>query len=186
MRLVEPTEDAWSQPKIGVERNGVTFHDIYTHNSTNHTYSGEIVIDGETYGFVVESGDNNGTVVHGWGDPDTVTPFEHPEPPEPYTFLPRNPEYMQVHRPAMWKVYLVWREEPWFKEKERGLNYDRYFAPGVKTNTHYRDWADAKGMQIGLWSDVCILSDDEIEAEKAKAANCMTKEEFVAMMTAPD
>ena len=184
MRIEEPTvealeliaDESWSNPKIGQERNGVTFFDIYQHNACNHTYSGNIVIDGETYGFIIESGDRNGTVVRGWGDPEDVGYFEHPEPPEPYTFLPRNSFDLQVNRPALWGVYLLWRKESWFTEKERGYNYDRHFAPGGKTESYYRDWADKKGMIVGRWSDIKILSDEEIQHHREQAVT------FAAMM----
>lgn len=123
----------------------VTIRDIHQHNACNHTISGTINVAGVEYGFVVESGDIHGTVVHEWGDAEDVGTFK-PEPPVIWTFVPIDP-FLKERRPAMWAVYLAWTKEAWFKEKAAGYNYDRHFAPGGKTENYYREWAAKKGMK---------------------------------------
>jgi hypothetical protein len=154
--LREPTDDVlerivdahWNR---GGE--GVTFTDIYQHNALNHTLSGTIDVEGAVYGFIVESGDRNGTVVKAWGDPEEVGTYEHPPVPEPRTFIPKD-LFLHVTRPWMFKVYLHWRRQPWFRDKERAYNYDRHFQPGCYVEDHYREWADKKGMQVGCLSEL--------------------------------
>lgn len=127
-------------------RHGVTFRDIHQHNACNHTASGDIEYQGETFGFVIESGDRSGTVILEWGPSEDVGTYQ-PEPPTIYTFVPQE-DNLKETRPGLWAVYLAWTKQPWFQEKERGYNYDRHFAPGGKTESYYRDWAATKGMKI--------------------------------------
>jgi hypothetical protein len=56
--------------------------------------------------------------------------------------------------PQMFQVYLMWRKQPWFIEKERGYNYDRHFQPGGMVEDHYREWAATRGMKVGYISDL--------------------------------
>ena len=128
------------------EGKGIHFSDIHQINACNHVASGCIEHEGESFGFIIESGDRNGTVIHDWGPEDDVGVYQ-PEPPTQYTFVPTD-SFLKERRPEMYKVYLYWREQEWFKEKERGYNYDRHFAPGCATEKYYRDWAATKGMQI--------------------------------------
>ncbi|WP_454813822.1 hypothetical protein [Labrys neptuniae] len=121
-------------------------HDVHRHNACNHTYSGTVEHAGEIFGFIVHSGDWNGTDVEEWGPEDDVGTYDPPRPTT-YTFVPAN-RTLKFDRPAMWQVYLQWRDQPWFKEKAHGYNYDRHFAPGGKTESHYRDWAASKGLRI--------------------------------------
>ncbi len=118
----------------------------HTHNACNHTYSGTLLHDGIEYGFIIDNGDWNGTVVREWGLSDDIGTYE-PPPPTIYTFVPTN-DTLKEDRPAMWSVYLAWRKTDWFREKERGYNYDRTFAPGGKTESYYRDWAAGRGLKI--------------------------------------
>lgn len=156
----EPTSDDLGRiadAHFNGSAEGVKLLDVYQINACNHVLMGTIDISGIEHGFIIESGDRNGTVIKGWGDPEDVGYFKHPEPPEPLTFVPRNPN-LQIERPEMFRVYLAWREEPWFKEKEQSYNYDRHFQPGAVTENHYRSWAESKGMEVGLLSDLGDLS----------------------------
>jgi hypothetical protein len=154
-RLSEPTgevldriDDAhWN----GCKGEGIVMS-AYRHNACNHTLSGEIEVDGDRYSFVIDSGDWGGTVVHEWCSPDEAKGFREPEPPEPYTFVPNAPNLLE-NRPALFKVYGMWRKEAWFKDLERGYNYDRHFAPGTKTESHYREKAQKRGLCPGLLSN---------------------------------
>lgn len=164
-RLSEPTCEVldrianaqWSLGSNGGLVDGVTLLDIQQHNACNHTLSGVIEVDGESYGFIIDSGDWNGTVVRAWGDPDDVGVAPEPEQSEPITFVPRSAA-LSITSPAMWRVYLAWRKEPWFREMERSYNYDRHFHPGSKTERHYREKAGRRGLVPGYLSD---LSDEE-------------------------
>lgn len=144
VQVMERIADAlWNR-----EGEGISFLDIHQHNACNHTVSGTIEHAGESFGFIIESGDIHGTVIHEWGEPEDVGVFK-PAPPTLYTFVPTDPG-LELRRPEMWKVYLAWRETPWFKEKERGYNYDRHFQPGSVTEKHYRDWAATKGLMPAI------------------------------------
>ena len=136
----------------GGKGEGVTFRDIYQHNACNHTLSVTIEENGTVYGFVIDNGDWNGTVVVSWGLEDDVASYKHPEPGEQLTFVQINP-CLRTERPEMWQVYLWWRDQSWFKEKNRNYLYDRHFQPGVQIEKHYREWAAQKRMTIGLLSN---------------------------------
>lgn len=128
------------------EGKGIHFSDIHQINACNHIASGRIEHEGECFGFIIESGDINGTVIHDWGHEDDVGVYQ-PEPPTIYTFIPADDE-LKTKRPELYKVFLKWREQQWFKDKEHGYNYDRHFAPGGKTESYYRSWAASKGLKI--------------------------------------
>lgn len=132
---------------------GIVFSDIYQHNACNHTLSGTIDIDGKVYGFVIDSGDWNGTVVKEWGDSEDVGVYEPPQPAEPLTFIPSDINLF-FNRPAMFAVYAMWRKEEWFKQKESAYAYDRHFQPGGCIEKHYADFAQRRGMKIGCLSDL--------------------------------
>ena len=159
--LSEPNEDAlerianaqWSLGNKKGTCDGVTLLEVYQHNVCNHTLSGTVEVDGQVYGFIIDSGDWSGTVVRAWGDPEEVGVEPEPEPPEPRTFVP-NDDDLAWSRPGMFGVYMAWRKEPWFVEMERSYNYDRHFAPGGKTEGYYRDKASKRGMKPGYLSDL--------------------------------
>lgn len=140
------TDAGWADE----DRHGVHISDIHTINACNHVYSGTINQDGIEYGFVIESGDRNGTMVREWGLSEDVSTYE-PEPVEALTFIPIN---WATLSPQMKKVYYQWRKEDWFTEKVNGYNYDRHFQPGCVTENHYKEWASKKGMEPGYLSDL--------------------------------
>lgn len=157
MQLKEPTDDVMERILAAAHRAGPGSSDVvvstYKHNACNHTYSGEIDVDGERYAFVIDSGDWNGTVIHEWCHPDEAKGFTEPEPPEPRTFVPVN-DNLNVTVPAMFRAYGLWRLESWFKDMERAYNYDRHFAPGVKTEAHYTEQAAKRGLRPGYLSSL--------------------------------
>lgn len=145
--VMERIADAmWSREGVGIH-----VRDFHTINASNHVMSGIIDYAGERFGFVVESGDNAGTVIHEWGDPEDVGCFEPPRPTL-YTFVPLN-DNLKAERPAMYDVYLHWTTQAWFKDKERAYNYDRHFQPGWLVENHYREWAAKKGLKIAIKED---------------------------------
>lgn len=163
MKHAEPTVDHLERiadAQWNGNGNGVHLSDVYQHNACNHTLSGTITDGDEVYGFIIESGDWNGTVVHAWGHEDDIGEFEHPEAPEPYTFVPKS-SLLHINRPHLFQEYLGWRQEAWFKEKEIGYNYDSHFAPGGATEKYYRDWADSRGLRIARLSDYPHITEAE-------------------------
>lgn len=151
--LTEPTFEmleliadvSWNGKDFG----GVTIHDTHTINACNHIYSGNILHDGISYGFVIESGDINGTKIHEWGLSDDIGTYE-PEPPgEQLTFIPDG-ELTDTKL----KIYKYWRRESWFKEMVGKYIYDKHFQPGNVTETYYRNWAKSKGLTVGYLSDI--------------------------------
>lgn len=168
-RLLEPTSEILDRISDahwgGCKGEGITMS-AYQHNACNHTLSGEIDVDGKRYSFVIDSGDRNGTVVREWCAPEDSQGFQEPEPPEPYTFVPADPLLLK-NRPAMFRVYAQWRKASWFKDMERGYNYDRHFAPGTKTESHYVEKASARGLRAGYLSD---FSEDEMRVLREEGA----------------
>ncbi|WP_075595408.1 hypothetical protein [Novacetimonas hansenii] len=119
---------------------------IHTINACNHVADGDIEHEGEWFSFSIESGDRNGTVIHGWGPRYEVSPYK-PEPPVIYDMVPRDIG-LESHRPEMFRVYLHWRNTEWFKEMCRSYNYDRYVQPGGKTEEYYSDKAQKRGLKF--------------------------------------
>lgn len=171
--LSAPTDDAlericnaqWENPGLNKPIHGVTFLSIHQHNACNHTLSGTVDIDGVEHGFIIDNGDWNGTEVRAWGDPEDVGMAPEPEPPEQITFLPRDQSLFQT-RPEMWRVYLAWRKEPWFREMESGYNYDRHFQPGGYVENHYREKAAKRGLRAGYLSD--LTTEERASISKAE------------------
>lgn len=127
----------------------------HRHDACNYTHSGTVTIEGVEYGFVIDNGNWNGTVVREWGLAEDVGAYQPPEPTI-YTFIPTSGT-LKEDAPGLWGVYLMWRKEAWFKDKERGYNYDRHFHPGGKTENHYRDWAAKKGMKIATQGEADLI-----------------------------
>ncbi len=156
--LAEPTDDLLQRISDaqwnGGKGAGITFRDIHQLDVCNHVLSGTILApDGLTYGFIIEMGNWVGCEVREWGLEEDVGTYTPPPPPEPFTFVPTNPMLWE-DLPEMFKVYLWWRKQSWFKDKERAYAYDRHFQPGGYVENHYRDWAAKKGMVIGLLSSL--------------------------------
>lgn len=127
----------------GSPQECVSIADKVTHNACNCTVSGVVRYGGSQYGFVADNGDWDGLVLREFLVSDKAPVYEVPQPVE-YTFV------IKAARPTplMEKIYAQWKETDWFKEKVRAYNYDRHFAPGIKTETHYREWASQKGLRI--------------------------------------
>jgi hypothetical protein len=134
------------------KRYGVHFTDVVEHDVINHTLAGTVDWNGESYGFVVDNGNWNGFVVKKFGlAEDTNISVEQPEPCR-LTFVPKD-RFLKQTNPAMYGVYLHWREQSWFKEKVSAYLYDRHFQPGNQVENYYRTWAATKGMEIGVFED---------------------------------
>ena len=141
--LEELCDMAWSSDK---KSERIRISSSHTHDACNHTYSGTFLHEGVEYGFVIDNGNWNGTVVREWGPADDIGTYEAPRPTI-YTFIPINGA-LKEDSAAMWGVYLAWRKTEWFRKMEHDYNYDRHFAPGGKTESHYREMAAKRGMKI--------------------------------------
>lgn len=149
-RICDVSYNLHAQP--GTDGN-IKITDVHQHNACNHTFSGTITIENIEYGFVIENGDWAGTVVKEWGLAEDIGTYTPPEPGEQLTFIPNN-MHLKTENPALFKVYLNWRKQSWFKEMIGKYLYDRHFQPGSFIENHYKEWAAKKGMVIGLLSDV--------------------------------
>jgi hypothetical protein len=143
-------EAHWSKDEA---RYGVHFTDIVEHDVINHTLAGTVDWNGVSHGFVVDNGNWNGFVVRKFGLADDVEIYnlERPEPCQ-LTFIPKD-RFLKQKNPAMYKLYLYWREQSWFKDKVSAYHYDRHFQPGGQVEKHYREWAEKKGMEIGVFDE---------------------------------
>lgn len=144
----ELADMTWKQK---TKSDRITIGNIHQHNACNHTYSGTFTHEEIEYGFIIEIGDWNGSVVREFGLAENVGMYQAPEPTI-YTFVPKS-ETLKEDSPGMWNVYLEWRKEKWFKEKAQSYNYDKHFAPGGKTEKYYCDWATSKGLRIATTED---------------------------------
>lgn len=127
---------------------GITFVYIDQHNACNHTLCGKVDFNGKEYGFIVDSGDWNGFVVREFCPVDESHIWDYtPSEPTKFTFVPKN-DNLKTDNPGKYQVYLKWKTQQWFKETLQHYHYDRYFQPGVATESYYKEWADKKGLKI--------------------------------------
>ena len=161
--LLEEISDLAIQYCQGAElfltSNHITITGSHRTDALNYTFTGTVDIAGKTYYFVIESGNRMGTYIERWDDEETATPWEPPEPSY-MTFVPPRlsylrqcyAEYMLADRkPATAEVfwaaidYIRYRDHirqaDWFKDLVQSYNYDRYFAPGPKTENYFREKA---------------------------------------------
>lgn len=130
----------------GTAGDGVKFSNIYKHDVCNYTLSGQIEFAGETYYFIIDNGNYDGTVVREFGGIDDVSIYKPPKPIQ-FMFVPEDDD-LKEKRPSMYKVYQNWTKEKWFIEQLAKYHYDRYFQPGNAIETHYKKWVASKGMKI--------------------------------------
>lgn len=153
MRLTEPTEDLLQTiceahyARDYKSNSALRFFEVHCEDITNYVLSGEIDHEGETYGFIIEDGNNAGTVVKEWGE--DVGIYQPPKP-DPLTLLPKS-----INLPLnLLLLYFQWREEEWFKEQVRKTAYDFHFEPTNKIHSYWRNEADKHGLRIGHESEV--------------------------------
>jgi len=132
--------------KQGERRDGIFVSDIHHYDAINCVLSGTVTYDGTDYGFVIESGNNNGTVILEWG---VEVKTYVPEQPVIYTFTLQNLESKTPEQQKLLKMkYDIFKETESFKEKVRSYNYDRHFSPTLVIEQHYNDWASKHGLEI--------------------------------------
>lgn len=122
--------------------------DVHQKDSTNHVISGTVEIllsDTESVevDFIAASGNDAGFEMLEWGDDAGI--YE-PPPPTVYRCIP--------HDFMAWPTYEQQRRAGAYREIESGYNYDSHFAPGERTNRHYREWAARLQCRIGTQEDL--------------------------------
>lgn len=144
-KLIEEVFDCLDDSSKSSRVSVIDKHEL---NILNHVYEGCVYVgnDEEEWSFQIESGNNNGTVILQWCREEESTPFEPPKPTR-FRLVPRN-DNLQADKPAMYDVYLGWKNEEWFQDLERSYNYDRHFSPTNKIETHYREKAAARGLKF--------------------------------------
>lgn len=117
----------------------ITILDRYASNACNHTGHGIIMWQGVEYTFNLESGNNRGTVLLEWEG--VGREFEEPIPVQ-YALQPIGTLIDQAIMSGK-GPFLVFKWDAVVKnlklnETLRSYLYDRHFAPGTKTTSHYR------------------------------------------------
>lgn len=121
--------------------------DVEKHDSVNYEFSAIFKADnGDEVSIIAMDGNWNGSVIKQWSK--TTDLDLEPYEPTVYSFKPEK-----WLSPATFSLYLYWREQDWFKDLERGYNYDKFFAPGIKTNNYYRQEAAKRGLMIATLED---------------------------------
>lgn len=127
----------------------VSIHDHERVNALNSRASGTVRVGDLEFAFEMEDGDRNGTVLLHWGVEERA--FGRSEPIR-YAVQP-TPEAIarsiEVGRVALllakWDAIVA---QPQVAELLRAYGYDRHFAPGGVTETHWRSKAARMGLVI--------------------------------------
>jgi hypothetical protein len=133
----------------GESRGDVSICEHDRIDAINCTASGFVRVGDREYAFEMEDGNSRGTVLLHWG-PDE-RPFERHEPIR-YAVQPsREAIALSVEAgrvPLLLAKWTAIAAQPQVAEILRGYGYDRYFAPGHVTETHWRDRAARMGLVI--------------------------------------
>jgi hypothetical protein len=133
----------------GQSSHGVYFDNIHKYDVINCVMSGTIDFRGAEYRFIIQDGDWNGTEVLEFElEEEGEVGFYETSPPKLYYFVPDYSLIKEENWESARVIYENWIKEEWFKEKERGMNYDRFFMPGGKIKSHYGDWAAEKSLKV--------------------------------------
>lgn len=134
--------------------------DVHRQNAINAKFYGYFVHNNQEICFEAEDGNNRGSLILSFGENYRGIPEENPFHNEStiLTFIPDFSlmEY-NVNKQRVFELYDFWTNQNWFKEKERGMNYDFYFDPSNKTKNYYREFASSKKMRIGTLEDLTQL-----------------------------
>lgn len=146
-------EDLWQRMSdataSGEGDDLVSVHDHERSNALNARASGTVRVGDREFAFEMEDGDRNGTVLLHWGEEERV--FERSEPVR-YAVQP-TPEAIarsiEAGRTALllasWDAIAA---QPQVAELLRAYGYDRHFAPGGVTETHWQSKAARMGLVI--------------------------------------
>lgn len=138
------TELVWDRDG---KHEGLSLRDFHSIDVINSVISGTIEHVGVEWGFVIETGDRNGTRIMEWGEAEEVGTYNPPEPEKRY-YVPAN-DCLFAEKPTMFQMYLQWRQPNGrIPEMEGKMNYDMFFQPGGKTWNHYSEWGAKQGLKI--------------------------------------
>lgn len=121
----------------------VVIQDTIRHGPISHVYHGYVVVAGVNVYFEHYSNNNVGDGLSAFG----LAPLPQAAPERVvYRFVPADP--LWVGKSLVELKFAAISNQPDFKEKERAMNYDQHFAPGLITDRHYAEWAAARGLRI--------------------------------------
>lgn len=107
-------------------------------DAINCRASGIIEIEGEEYTFQMEDGNCNGTVLLAW---ESDTPFERHQPTR-WTLQPKrdliDKAIMDGKGPFLIAKWDAMLKRPEIAAIPGKYSYDRYFAPGLKSEQHWK------------------------------------------------
>lgn len=134
----------------GKDWEGVTITDVFKRNVTNATISGVVEIEGREHDFIIDDGDDNGTVIREW---NTGRTYE----PEPRESLVVAPRFVSAGGAAEartmleeWRAVIDGTSEVGKEigEAARKYAYDSFFAPGTGAAKTHDDKARAHGYEV--------------------------------------
>lgn len=141
----------------GESRGRVSISDHDQINIVNSRASGFVEIDGREFAFQMENGDRNGTVLLSWGDEEV--PFHRHQP----TRLAVQPDAESIGNAIELKraAFLIAKWDALASRADvqeilRAYGYDRHFAPGIVTETHWH----ARAAKLGF-----LIVDEDTAAE---------------------
>lgn len=145
------TEMMWNREykhNIPEGENGhVYISDVVMINACNHISSGSFWWNDVEYSFEYESGDWSGSLFRQISDTAPIPVIDYR--PEPLAIAPLNYAQCTPKNAAFmitkWKLFET-RED--VQTLLRNYGYDRTFAPGSKTENHYRDKFSKLGIKI--------------------------------------
>lgn len=113
------------------------------HDVINVTVSGVFTLEGREFWFLLDNGNWNGTVLRGWEEAGEQAMA--PSKPTQWTLVPNSTvisEALDAQRGhillQVWEAFLTRKEVAEIPGK---YAYDKFFAPGGKTETYWRDKA---------------------------------------------
>jgi len=128
-----------------VEDESISIDDVEKHDAINRTFSGSFEKDGQTWYFLAEDGNNNGSVINDFG-------LQEIEIERTYTrriYVPDIPiSASPESRVRIQNIYDLKRKSGEYEEMERKMNYDMYFEPTLKIHEHYKKWGTQRGLRI--------------------------------------
>lgn len=140
---------------------GVTLLDVHQHNAVNHTLTGTIEVDGQTFGFICDIGDWAGFRMVEWGNHEDIGYYKPPEI-EPITLLPKWYEWDEKSYGFRVQSYARFLRRKDVIDKLAAYHYDRHFQPGGYVEDYYRTWATQIGGELGYFSSLPQRIQDDV------------------------
>lgn len=125
----------------------ISIDDVEKHDAINRTFSGSFEKDGETWYFLAEDGNNNGSVINDFG----LTEKEIERVYTRRVYVPNYPiDATEDQRARMKAIYDLKRAAGEYEEQERKMNYDMFFSPTDLIAKHYREWGSQRGLRVEI------------------------------------